>query len=473
MSYIVNSSKAEEFISHQEILDTLQYAMENKNNLPLIEAILEKADKCGGIDHREAAVLLECDDKTIIERIYSLAKKIKYKLYGRRIVMFAPLYLSNYCVNGCVYCPYHAKNKHIARRKLTQDEIRKEVIALQDMGHKRLALEAGEHPLHSPIDYILESIDTIYSIKHKNGAIRRVNVNIAATTVDNYKKLNDAGIGTYILFQETYNRESYEILHPYGPKSNYTYHTEAIDRAMEAGIDDTGIGVLFGLNNYRYDFVGLLMHAEHLEARFGVGPHTISVPRICPADSIDTNDFDNSISDDVFGKIVAIIRISAPYAGMIISTRESEESRRKVLEIGVSQLSGGSCTSVGGYSEGAKETSQSAQFDISDTRTLDEIVHWLLELGHIPSFCTACYREGRTGDRFMALVKSGKIADCCGPNALMTLKEYLEDYGTEATSKAGLRLIDEELTSIPSEKIRLITMRNLNSISEGKRDFRF
>ncbi|KGN82174.1 thiamine biosynthesis protein ThiH [Porphyromonadaceae bacterium COT-184 OH4590] len=473
MPYIANSSKAEEFISPQEILDTLQYAGENKNNLPLIETILEKADKCKGLNHREAAVLLECDDKAVIEQIYGLAKKIKYKLYGRRIVMFAPLYLSNYCVNGCVYCPYHAKNKNIARRKLTQDEIRKEVIALQDMGHKRLALEAGEHPLHSPIDYILESIDTIYSIKHKNGAIRRVNVNIAATTVDNYKKLNDAGIGTYILFQETYHKESYETLHPYGPKSNYTYHTEAIDRAMEAGIDDTGIGVLFGLNNYRYDFVGLLMHAEHLEARFGVGPHTISVPRICPADSIDTNDFDNSISDDVFGKIVAIIRISAPYAGMIISTRESEESRRKVLELGVSQLSGGSRTSVGGYSEGAKDTSQSAQFDISDTRTLDEIVHWLLRLGHIPSFCTACYREGRTGDRFMALVKSGKIADCCGPNALMTLKEYLEDYGTEATIKAGLRLIDEELTSIPSEKIRLITKRNLNSISEGKRDFRF
>ena len=475
MPYIPSSSKAEEFICHSEILDTIRYAEENKNNLPLIDSILDEAEKCGGIDHRSAAVLLECNDRAVNERIFDLARKIKHKFYGRRIVMFAPLYLSNYCVNGCVYCPYHAKNKNIARRKLTQDEIRREVIALQDMGHKRLALEAGEHPTLAPIEYILESIETIYGIKYKNGAIRRVNVNIAATTTENYKKLNDAGIGTYILFQETYDKQNYETLHPYGPKSNYAYHTEAMDRAMEAGIDDVGIGVLFGLNNYRYDFAGLLMHAEHLEARFSVGPHTISVPRICPADSIDTDDFDNSISDDIFGKIVAIIRIAAPYTGMIISTRESEESRRKVLELGVSQLSGGSCTSVGGYSNVAEDagTDRSAQFDISDTRTLDQIVRWLLELGHIPSFCTACYRQGRTGDRFMALVKSGKIADCCGPNALMTLKEYLEDYASEGTLKAGLRLIDEELGSIPNEKIRLLTVRNLKSISEGKRDFRF
>lgn len=471
--YKIDSSKAEEFICHEEILDTLDYAQKNRNSHALIRELIEKARTCKGLNHREAAVLLECEDADLLEEIYALAREIKQKFYGNRIVMFAPLYLSNYCVNSCTYCPYHVKNKTIARKKLSQDEIRQEVISLQDMGHKRLALEAGEDPLHNPIEYILESIKTIYGIKHKNGAIRRVNVNIAATSVENYKRLHDAGIGTYILFQETYHKENYERLHPRGPKSNYAYHTEAMDRAMQGGIDDVGIGVLFGLNTYRYDFVGLLMHAEHLEATYGVGPHTISVPRICPADDIDTATFENAISDEVFQKIVAVTRISVPYTGMIISTRESQRSREKVLELGVSQLSGGSRTTVGGYAHPELPEENSAQFDISDNRTLDEIVAWLLRLGYVPSFCTACYREGRTGDRFMSLVKTGQIANCCAPNALMTLKEYLEDYASPETRALASEMIEKEIEKTPNPAIRRRALENLKRIAEGKRDFRF
>lgn len=469
--YNAKSMKAEEFISNEEIEETLNYAKENKNNRSLIQEIIKKAQACKGLSHREAAVLLECDLEEENKQIEELAKQIKQKFYGNRIVMFAPLYLSNYCVNGCVYCPYHLKNKHIARKKLTQDEIRREVIALQDMGHKRLALEAGEDPINNPIEYILESIKTIYSIKHKNGAIRRVNVNVAATSVENYKKLKDAGIGTYILFQETYHKENYELLHPTGPKHDYAYHTEAMDRAMEAGIDDVGIGVLFGLNMYKYDFVGLLMHAEHLEKANGVGPHTISVPRICPADDIDTNEYSNAIDDDTFAKIVSIIRIAVPYTGMIISTRETPKSRERVLNLGISQISGGSSTSVGGYVE--KEEENSAQFDLSDTRTLDEVVNWLLTLGYVPSFCTACYREGRTGDRFMQLVKSGQIVNCCQPNALMTLKEYLEDYASEDTQSKGEAIIQKEVETIKNDKVKQIAKEYLKELHDGKRDFRF
>lgn len=469
--YDPKSKKAEEFIDDAEIKETLQYAAENKNNIPLIESILEKAARLGGISHREAAVLLECDDPASIEKIYALAMEVKRRNYGNRIVMFAPLYLSNYCVNECRYCPYHHHNTHIARKQLSQEDIVREVVALQDMGHKRLALETGEDPVNCPIEYVLESIKTIYGIKHKNGAIRRVNVNIAATTVENYRKLKEAGIGTYILFQETYNKESYEYLHPAGPKSNYAYHTEAMDRAMEGGIDDVGCGVLFGLNLYKYDFVGLLMHAEHLEAVFGVGPHTISVPRVRTADDIDPDEFDNGISDEIFQKIVAVLRIAVPYTGMIISTRESQETREKVLHLGISQLSGGSRTSVGGYAEAEEENS--SQFDVSDNRTLDEVVSWLLDLGHIPSFCTACYREGRTGDRFMHLVKSQQIGNCCDPNALMTLKEYLEDYASPETRAKGEAMIAKTVPLIPNEKVRRLTTEHLAEIAAGKRDFRF
>ena len=471
--YDPSSSEAEEFSNHEEILETLAYEDANKDNIALIDEIIEKAKLRKGLTHREASVLLACSDEEKNQEIYALAEQIKKDFYGNRIVMFAPLYLSNYCINGCVYCPYHLKNKHIARKKLTQEEIRREVIALQDMGHKRLALETGEDPVNNPIEYVLESIDTIYGIKHKNGAIRRVNVNIAATTLENYKKLKDAGIGTYILFQETYHKESYEKLHPTGPKHDYAYHTEAMDRAQLGGIDDVGLGVLFGLEMYRYEFAGLLMHAEHLEAVFGVGPHTISVPRIKHADDIDPDAFDNGIDDDIFAKLVACIRIAVPYTGMIISTRESKKCRERVLHLGISQISGGSRTSVGGYAEPEPEEENSAQFDVSDNRTLDEVVRWLMELGYIPSFCTACYREGRTGDRFMSLCKSGQIQNCCHPNALMTLKEYLLDYASPATRAIGDELIVKELQNIPKEHVREIVVKNLAEIEKGNRDFRF
>jgi len=471
-NYNPKSLKAEEFINHQEILDTLEYAEKNKDNLELIDKIIEKAKLRKGLDHREASVLLACENQEKIEEIYNLAEQIKKDFYGNRIVMFAPLYLSNYCINGCLYCPYHLKNKHIPRKKLTQEEVKNEVIALQDMGHKRLAIEAGEDPVNNPIEYILECIKTIYSIKHKNGAIRRVNVNIAATTVENYRKLKDAGIGTYILFQETYHKESYERLHPTGPKHNYVYHTEAMDRAMEGGIDDVGLGVLFGLEMYKYEFAGLLMHAEHLEAVHGVGPHTISVPRVKKADDIDPDQFDNGISDDIFCKIAACIRIAVPYTGMIISTRENQSCREKIIRLGVSQISGGSRTSVGGYTEDERPH-DTEQFDVSDRRTLDEVVNWLMSAGYIPSFCTACYREGRTGDRFMSLCKSGQIQNCCHPNALMTLKEYLMDYASEDTKAVGEKLIERELENIPNDKVKGICTDRLEKIEQGIRDFRF
>ena len=471
--YNPKSSKAEEFINHEEILATLEYAANNKHNAALIDEILTKAKQRKGLSHREAAVLLDCDIAEKNAEIFALAEQIKNDFYGNRIVLFAPLYLSNYCVNGCVYCPYHAKNKHIARKKMSQEEIAREVIALQDMGHKRLAIEAGEDPVNNPIEYILESIKTIYGIKHKNGAIRRVNINIAATTVENYRKLHEAGIGTYILFQETYNKENYETLHPTGPKHNYAYHTEAMDRAMQGGIDDVGLGVLYGLSTYRYEFTGLLMHAEHLETSFGVGPHTISVPRICPADDIDPSAFSNAINDDIFAKLVACIRIAVPYTGMIVSTRESQKSRERVLHLGISQISGGSRTSVGGYATPEPKEENSAQFDISDTRSLDEVVRWLMQRGYTPSFCTACYREGRTGDRFMALCKNMQIHNCCLPNALMTLQEYLEDYASAETKSVGEKLIAQELETIPNEKVRRICKERLALIKQNQRDFRF
>ncbi len=478
--YDPKSMHADDFIDDNEVRETLLYAEENKNNLELINSILEKARPqktsdgwhCSGLTHREASILLACDDPEITEKLYKVAEEIKLAFYGNRIVIFAPLYLSNYCINGCLYCPYHAENKHIARKKLTQEEIKAEVIALQDMGHKRLAIEAGEDPDNNPIEYILDSIKTIYGVHHKNGDIRRVNVNIAATTVENYKKLADAGIGTYILFQETYNKKGYEELHPYGPKHDYAYHTEAMDRAMEGGIDDVGLGVLFGLEGYKYEFAALLMHAEHLEAVHGVGPHTISVPRVKHADDIDPDVFDNSISDETFTKIAACIRIAVPYTGMIISTRENEQVRARMLQVGISQISGASRTSVGGYTT-EERLHETEQFDVSDQRTLDEVVRWLMESGHIPSFCTACYRAGRTGDRFMELCKAGQIQNCCHPNALLTLKEYLTDYASEETRKAGEAMIEKELLNIPKENVREACKKYLDRINGGERDFRF
>lgn len=471
--YNPKSHDADEFISNEEVLASLAYAEDNKNNIDLIEKILEKARLKKGLSHREAIVLLNCENQEKNEEIFKLANEIKQDFYGNRIVLFAPLYLSNYCVNGCVYCPYHAKNKHIARKKLTQEEIKREVIALQDMGHKRLAIESGEDPINNPIEYILEAIKTIYSVKHKNGAIRRVNVNIAATTVENYRKLHEAGIGTYILFQETYNKKSYEELHPTGPKHNYKYHTEAMDRAMQGGIDDVGLGVLFGLESYKYEFTALLMHAEHLEAAFGVGPHTISVPRIRKADDIDPEAFDNGIDDDIFAKIVACIRIAVPYTGMIVSTRESEKCRERLLHLGVSQVSGGSKTSVGGYFNPMPENENSAQFDVEDRRPLDEVIRWLMKLGYLPSFCTACYGSGRTGERFMEICKGQQIHNFCHPNAIMTLDEYLQDYASDETKKVGENLISKEVEALENPEIKAVVKKNLDKISKGERNFKF
>lgn len=471
--YNPKSHDADEFISNEEVLASLAYAEDNKNNIELIEKILEKARLKKGLSHREAIVLLNCENQEKNEEIFKLANEIKQDFYGNRIVLFAPLYLSNYCVNGCVYCPYHAKNKHIARKKLTQEEIKREVIALQDMGHKRLAIESGEDPINNPIEYILESIKTIYSVKHKNGAIRRVNVNIAATTVENYRKFHEAGIGTYILFQETYNKKSYEELHPTGPKHNYKYHTEAMDRAMQGGIDDVGLGVLFGLESYKYEFTALLMHAEHLEAAFGVGPHTISVPRIRKADDIDPEAFDNGIDDDIFAKIVACIRIAVPYTGMIVSTRESEKCRERLLHLGVSQVSGGSKTSVGGYFNPMPENENSAQFDVEDRRPLDEVIRWLMKLGYLPSFCTACYGSGRTGERFMEICKGQQIHNFCHPNAIMTLDEYLQDYASDETKKVGENLISKEVEALENPEIKAVVKKNLDKISKGERNFKF
>ena len=471
--YNPKSLKAEEFISHEEILETLDFAEKNKNNTKLIDEIIKKAKLEKGLSHREASLLLACEIEEKNQEIFKLAQKIKKDYYGNRMVLFAPLYLSNYCVNGCVYCPYHHQNKHIPRKKLSQEEIIKEVIALQDMGHKRLAIEAGEDPINNPIEYILDSIKTIYSIKHKNGSIRRINVNIAATTVENYKKLHEVGIGTYVLFQETYNKKSYELLHPSGPKYNYAYHTEAMDRAMEGGIDDVSLGVLFGLESYKYEFAGLLMHAEHLEAVHGVGPHAISVPRVKKADDINPDNFDNGINDDIFAKIVACIRISVPYTGMIISTRESAKTRERVLELGISQISGGSKTSVGGYYNPMPEKDESAQFDVSDKRPLDEVISWLIDLGYIPSFCTACYRKGRTGENFMDICKQKEIHHFCQPNALITLKEYLEDYASIETKEKGKLLIEKEVKKIDNPKIKTQLEEYLLKISEGERDYRF
>jgi len=460
-----------EFINDNKIHESLTWGKEHARDMGFISDILTKAKECKGLTEREVACLLHIPQE-YLEELYHTAREIKQKIYGNRIVMFAPLYLSNYCINGCTYCPYHRSNCAIKRKKLTQEEIKAEVTALQDMGHKRLALEAGEDPKNSPLEYILESIETIYGVHHKNGAIRRVNVNIAATSVENYRRLKAADIGTYILFQETYHRPSYEKYHKSGPKADYAYHTMAMSRAQEGGIDDVGFGVLFGLHDFRYEVMAMMSHANYLEATTGVGPHTISVPRIRPADSVDLNSFPHAVGDDDFKLLTAVLRLAVPYTGMIVSTRESEKSRREILEIGVSQISGASSTKVGGY-RGQDESEDTAQFEIDDNRTLDEIVGWLLNLGYMPSFCTACYREGRTGDRFMSLAKSGQIANICGANALLTLNEYLQDYASKNTASAGDDFIAKELKNIPDDGIRTRAEGYLKKISSGERDFRF
>ncbi len=461
--YDVMSDKSACFMSPLKIREILDYAREYRNDGLMAEEILAAAAEMKGLTPKQAAVLLLNDSREITERIFALAEKVKNAYYGNRIVLFAPLYLSNYCINSCVYCPYHSQNRHIPRKKMTQEEIRAEVIALQDMGHKRLALEAGEDPVHNPLDYILESIDTIYGIHHNAGSIRRVNVNIAATTVENYRRLHDANIGTYILFQETYHKEEYERLHPRGPKADYAYHTEAMDRAMQGGIEDVGLGVLFGLHNYAFEFAGLLLHAEHLEKAYGAGPHTISVPRLRPADGIDTADFKNALPDNLFLKIIALLRLTVPYTGLIISTREPQEIREAALHLGISQISGGSKTSVGGYAAADKDT---AQFETADNRTLDEVVRWLMQTGYIPSFCTACYGNGRQGVDFMDICKKKQIHNFCTPNALLTLNEYLRHYASDETQKIGIELMNAELSRLPEQRRNALCKR-LNGTTDG------
>ncbi len=473
--YNVKSMDSNEFINHEEILSTIEDAKKIAASKSEITSILEKAELCKGLTHREAAVLLEVNDNETLERIYNSAKAVKEKIYGKRIVIFAPLYLSNYCVNNCTYCGYKCSNK-IGRHQLSQEEVKLEVRALEAMGHKRLLLEAGEDDERCPIDYILKCIDTIYNEKFKNGSIRRVNVDIAATTVENYRKLRDAKIGTYILFQETYHKPTYKAVHN-GPKQNYEWHTEAMDRAMQGGIDDVGIGPLYGLYEWRYETIATLMHAEHLEAAFGVGPHTISFPRLLSAEGVDRNSFKYLVNDDVFKKIVAVIRLAVPYTGMILSTRESIDFRKELLEVGISQISAGSCVGVGGYAqrkmvdeEGIEEK---PQFNLADHRKPIDVIKWLVKDGYIPSYCTACYREGRTGDRFMPLAKSGQIGNFCHPNALLTFEEYLKDYADDELKDMGQKLIDLEIQNVPSDKQKKKALNYLELIRNGERDLRF
>lgn len=471
--YDPKSMDSNVFIADEEVVETLRQAKCEASDPTRIREILHKAGEFQGLTHREAAVLLEVESPEVIADVFALARKIKEYIYGRRIVMFAPLYLSDYCVNRCSYCGYN--NEHcMTRRKLSQEELAEEIRVLQSMGHKRLALEAGEDPRNCPIDYILECVKTIYSLKFDNGAIRRVNVNIAATTVEDYQKLKAADIGTYILFQETYHKPTYLEVHKGGPKRNYEWHTEAHDRAMTGGIDDVGLGVLYGLYDWRYDTVAMLMHAEHLEAALGVGPHTLSVPRIRAAEGVSAEQFPHLVSDDDFKKVVAVLRLAVPYTGMILSTREPQGYREEVIALGISQISAGSCTGVGGYAHTGKLgfEDQKPQFEPEDHRSPMETLKGLLQDGYIPSYCTACYREGRTGDRFMRLAKTGQIGNVCQPNAILTLQEYMEDYADDELRRLGAEAIAREIESIPNPKVRTRVEGYLDRIRSGERDLR-
>ncbi|MDR3540390.1 MAG: [FeFe] hydrogenase H-cluster radical SAM maturase HydG [Desulfosporosinus sp.] len=466
---------AKDFIVDEEIKNSLDEGIEKAKEKDLVRAILEKAKTCQGLTHREAAVLLNIDDKNTLAEMFKTAKEIKEKIYGKRIVLFAPLYISSYCVNGCVYCGYQAGNKSQKRSKLTMEQLEQEVKILESLGHKRIVMEAGEDPVNCSLDYVIDCIKKIYSLKFDNGSIRRININVAATTVEDYKRLKEADIGTYTLFQETYNQEVYEKLHPTGPKHNYNWHTTAMDRAMEAGIGDVGIGVLYGLYDHKYETIAMLMHAEHLEEAFGVGPHTISVPRLRAAEGVDLNELPYLVTDDEFKKLVAILRLAVPYTGMILSTREEPNFRAEVLALGISQFSAGSCAGVGGYSKehGIAETEEKPQFEVSDHRSPMEVIKSLCESGYVPSYCTACYREGRTGDRFMALAKAGQIGNVCQPNALLTFREFLIDYADDELKELGQKVIEKGLSDIPKEAAREAAKEKLKRIEAGERDLRF
>ncbi|MDO5116441.1 MAG: [FeFe] hydrogenase H-cluster radical SAM maturase HydG [Synergistaceae bacterium] len=464
------------FINDAEIFSSLEEAKKLAKDAGAVRAVLGKARECAGLTHREAAVLLEIDDPQLEHELYALAKEIKERIYGRRIVLFAPLYVSNHCVNGCVYCGFHQDNKNMFRKKLTMEEIDLETDAILALGHKRIAMEAGEDPVNVPLDYIIDCMKRVYAYKNSRGdSIRRINVNIAATTVEEYRRLKAADIGTFILFQETFHRPTYAKMHPKGPKSNYDWHTTALHRAQEGGIDDVGTGVLYGLYDYKYETVAQLLFAESLEKMCGVGPHTISVPRLREAEGVDMKMFPYIPTDAQFLRLVATIRVATPYTGMIISTRETPETRRMELDLGISQVSAGSCTGIGGYHKeiGQPEQPDTAQFKISDDRTPDEVLTWLCEDGYIPSYCTACYRQGRTGDRFMSLAKSGQIRNICQPNALLTFKEYLLGYGSEHLKELGEKVIAGELEKIPSDKVRELTRERLRKLEEGAQDLYF
>lgn len=470
---MIREYKAEEFIIDEEIYSSIEEGEKLAQDKEYVKNLLERSRDFKGLTHREAAVLLSVEDEELVQEMFKVAGEIKERIYRNRIVLFAPLYLSNHCVNNCEYCGYQHCNSDLLRKKLTQDQIAKEVQALEAMGHKRLALELGEDPINNPIEYVLESLKTIYSLKFDNGAIRRCNVNIAATTVEEYEMLKDAGIGTYILFQETYHKPTYENLHPNGPKHNYNWHTTAMHRARAAGIDDVGMGVLYGLYEHKYDTIALLMHAEHLDKETGVGPHTLSVPRLRPAEGVDTNKYPHMLKDEEFKKLVAILRITVPYTGIILSTREEANFREEVLSVGVSQVSAGSCTGVGGYADENKIKENTAQFEVSDERSPSEVMRSLCNQGYVPSYCTACYREGRTGERFMALAKSGQIHNVCLPNALLTFKEYLIDYADEETKEVGEKAILKNLETIPNEAAKEACLKKLERIENGERDLRF
>lgn len=462
-----------DFIKDDEINSLIAKGKELVSDKELVKEIIEKSKSAEGLTPEETAVLLNLEDKELIEEMFKAARQVKEKLYGKRLVVFAPLYVSNYCVNNCTYCGYKHCNDELKRKKLNKEQLIEEVKVLESLGHKRIALEAGEDPVNAPLDYILDCIKSIYSIKFDNGSIRRINVNIAATTVENYKRLKDAEIGTYILFQETYHKPTYERLHVSGPKHNYNYHTTAMHRAREAGIDDIGMGVLYGLYDYKYETLAMLMHAMDLEETTGVGPHTLSVPRIRPAENVSLENYPYLVDDEDFKKIVAILRLAVPYAGLILSTREEPVLRDEIIALGVSQVSTGSCTGVGGYSESYVDPEEKPQFEVGDHRSPVEMIESLMEAGYIPSYCTACYREGRTGERFMEIVKSGELYKICEANALITLKEFIDDYGTDKTREIGDKLIKKSIDEIDNESFRKSVEEKINKISKGTRDLRF
>ena len=462
-----------DFIKDDEINSLIAKGKELVSDKELVREIIEKSKSAEGLTPEETAVLLNLEDKELIEEMFKAARQVKEKLYGKRLVVFAPLYVSNYCVNNCTYCGYKYCNDELKRKKLNKEQLIEEVKVLESLGHKRIALEAGEDPVNAPLDYILDCIKSIYSIKFDNGSIRRINVNIAATTVENYKRLKDAEIGTYILFQETYHKPTYERLHVSGPKHNYNYHTTAMHRAREAGIDDIGMGVLYGLYDYKYETLAMLMHAMDLEETTGVGPHTLSVPRIRPAENVSLENYPYLVDDEDFKKIVAILRLAVPYAGLILSTREEPGLRDEIIALGVSQVSTGSCTGVGGYSESYSDPEEKPQFEVGDHRSPVEMIESLMEAGYIPSYCTACYREGRTGERFMDIVKSGELYKICEANALITLKEFIDDYGTDRTREIGDKLIKKSIDEIDNESFRKSVEEKINKISKGTRDLRF